>query len=488
MQSLNSLFQSIVGSKICQPIQVKILASDALLNSSYLQCDTCPKPQISLGDMAICFQTQCLQKECDNTRSCVVRVDGHFLVFSGYGDANDMWRFFQAQYTEMQRVIKVYFQRVELQRKSEKFWNSSDKCTIISASPKMLRNELLLRNLCQLKDPVLITGESGVGKELFARALYLLSPRFGSAFVVENCGELQNKNLLRSELFGHRKGSFTGALQDHIGVFERADSGVVFLDEIGELPLDAQSSLLRVIDQQKVKPVGAMKYKSVDFALIAATNRTLESMVEQGHFRNDLYYRLNVLRIHLPPLCERIEDIPVLSKYILEALHQKYGFEKVLNKNALKMLQHYKFPGNVRELQNIVTKGYIESSGEEIHTDHIARYLQTELNNELTSPQQILKQSSATMPLKREQNYETFARQLFSSLIKGDNNFWNAVYKPYIDRELNKTEVRAVIQWGLEEVGSGYGSKRRLAQLFNIPDDDYKQFVDYLRNHKLCDI
>lgn len=211
----------------------------------------------------------------------------------------------------------------------------------------------LLDKIKTADSTVLIQGENGTGKELIARAIHFNSSRKEKAFIIENCSSF-NDNLLESELFGHVKGSFTGAIRDKKGLFEMADKGTFFLDEIGDTSPTMQVKLLRVLQEGTFTPVGATESRRVDVRIIAATNRNLKEMVENGTFREDLYYRLNVINIHVPALRERKEDIPLLAEFFLDkALAAHTGApKKLLTKRALEKLYDYAWPGNVRELQN----------------------------------------------------------------------------------------------------------------------------------------
>ncbi len=213
---------------------------------------------------------------------------------------------------------------------------------------------------------VLITGESGTGKEVLARYIHFTSNRKDGNFVGINCAALSD-TLLLSELFGHEKGSFTGAIEQKIGKFELADSGTLFLDEVGDMSLDVQSKLLRVLEERSFERVGGVKKVYVDVRLIAATNRDIKELIKSGQFRQDLYYRLNVISCHLPPLRERLEDIPLLMNYFLKLYNQRYN-KNVLNVNTglFIRLSKYSWPGNVRELQNIINQAVLLCDGEEI--------------------------------------------------------------------------------------------------------------------------
>jgi two-component system response regulator HydG len=223
-----------------------------------------------------------------------------------------------------------------------------------------------IENIAATTSTVLITGESGTGKELVARAIHRRSLRKEKAFVVINCAAL-SEHLLESELFGHKKGSFTGAIQDKKGLFEEADKGTIFLDEIGEIPLSTQVKLLRVLQEGEIKAVGGVQSKIVDVRLIAATNKILFEMVKAGTFREDLYYRLNVITLDLPPLRERKDDITILTYHFLDKYNRKIN--KTVNKisvDALQALQNYKWEGNVRELENVIERAVVLVKGDTI--------------------------------------------------------------------------------------------------------------------------
>jgi two-component system, NtrC family, response regulator AtoC len=215
----------------------------------------------------------------------------------------------------------------------------------------------VLRMISRLKDtrtPVLISGESGTGKELAARAIHFRGSMAQTPFVAVDCGSLV-PTLMESELFGYEKGAFTGATKTKAGLFQAANGGTIFLDEIGELPLEMQAKLLRVLQEKEVRPVGSNQNVSVDVRVIAATNRDLEAAYRAGTFRKDLYFRLNVVTVHLPPLRERRSDIPVLVHHFLERYAQ--GAHIQVTAAAMKSLLHYDWPGNIRELENCIARG-----------------------------------------------------------------------------------------------------------------------------------
>ena len=235
--------------------------------------------------------------------------------------------------------------------------------SIISASDRMEEIFSLVRKVCDFKTTVLITGESGTGKELIARAIHFESVRKDAPFVAVNCAAIP-ENLLESELFGHVRGAFTDAVVDKAGLFEQADGGTLLLDEIGEMPLALQVKLLRVLQEEEIKRVGGAATKKVNVRVVSATSRNLEEDVASGRFREDLFFRLNVFTIALPPLRERLEDLPLLLESFLDKFSTRFG-KRVLSidPEALRLLLAYSWPGNVRELENAVERGVILSDG-----------------------------------------------------------------------------------------------------------------------------
>jgi two-component system response regulator HydG len=237
----------------------------------------------------------------------------------------------------------------------------------IGVSPSFETSLTLAEDVADSDSTILIGGESGTGKEVFARYIHDLSPRSSRRFLSLNCGALP-EGLLESELFGHVKGSFTGAVRDKEGLFVAASGGTFFLDEVGEMAPSTQVKLLRVLQQREVIPVGSTEAVPVDVRLIAATNRDLERDIEEGRFRRDLYYRLNVISLELPPLRERTEDIQLLAEHFLAG---EAGDEepKKLSSKALQVLQEYHWPGNVRELENVIERAVVLTAGNSIKPD-----------------------------------------------------------------------------------------------------------------------
>ncbi len=229
----------------------------------------------------------------------------------------------------------------------------------VGSTKKMRDVFQLIFKLCKVDTTVLIRGENGTGKELVARAIHYNSPRKNSAFVAINCGAIP-ETLIESELFGHEKGAFTGATERKIGKFQAANQGTLFLDEIAELRPDMQVKLLRVLQTKKFTPVGSNREMKVDTRIIAATNRNLEKMMQDGDFREDLFYRLNVMPIFLPPLRERLDDIEPLAQYFIKNFNKLHARNILsISSEALTALRRYQFPGNIRELENLIERAFI---------------------------------------------------------------------------------------------------------------------------------
>ncbi|MBI1940796.1 MAG: sigma-54-dependent Fis family transcriptional regulator [Acidobacteria bacterium] len=242
-----------------------------------------------------------------------------------------------------------------------------------SVPMKALRQQLALA--APTNGRVLTYGESGTGKELVAHALHLMSPRAERQFVEVNCAAIPEE-LIESELFGHVKGSFTGAVEDKVGKFEQADGGTLFLDEVGDMSLRTQSKVLRVIEEQRFTPVGSGNNLTVDVRVISATNKNLDEEIEKGNFREDLFYRLNVIPFYVPALREHPEDIPALADYFLSEFAHAYGRRpKRFTEPAMETLIHYRWPGNVRELKNLVERLVIMVPGDRIERRHLPRTL-----------------------------------------------------------------------------------------------------------------
>lgn len=241
--------------------------------------------------------------------------------------------------------------------------------TLIGHSPVMAATRATIAKLARSQAPVYISGESGTGKELAARMIHEQGPRSDRPFVPVNCGAIPHE-LMESEFFGHKRGSFTGAVADKPGLFRAADGGTLFLDEVADLPIHMQVKLLRAIQEKSVRPVGEHREVPVDVRILSATHRDLDGLVRDGRLRQDLYYRINVIELHLPALRERPEDIPQLADHILTRLAQESGVEQpILSERALHALQVYDFPGNVRELENTLERAMTLCEGNTIEPE-----------------------------------------------------------------------------------------------------------------------
>mgnify|MGYP001551462657 FL=1 len=252
----------------------------------------------------------------------------------------------------------------ELRPLTEKITTPLSFEDVVGSAPQFRAALAIAAKAARARIPVLIEGESGVGKDVIARAIHAASPRHKQAMVTVNCGAIP-ANLVESELFGHERGAFTGAFERHVGKFMAADTGTLFLDEVSEMPLDAQVKLLRVLQDGEVQPIGARRPIHVDVRVIAATNRRLQEEVEAGRFREDLYYRLNVVQLTVPPLRERMGDIPALSRHLLARIAAQPGLRSLgLTGDALNLLMQHDWPGNVRQLQNALFRAAVLCEGD----------------------------------------------------------------------------------------------------------------------------
>lgn len=269
---------------------------------------------------------------------------------------------FEARITKAIRQIETQF---ELGTLKQQIFQGQSFEGFVGQSEAIKNIFQMISRIALYDSAVLITGESGVGKEKVARAVHNRSPRSKHEFVAINCAALP-ENLIESELFGHTKGAFTGADKDTPGLFVTADQGTIFLDEVGELPLILQAKLLRVLQDKEVRPVGGKKTVKVDARVICATHRNLETLVKEGKFREDLFFRLNVIPIHIPPLRERREDLDLLIPHILDMLQDRWGVRKTLAESARQYLEMHAFPGNVRQLENMLERAFILSPSHQI--------------------------------------------------------------------------------------------------------------------------
>lgn len=276
---------------------------------------------------------------------------------------------------EIKQIVRNALRQKSLQAENvllkREIGRAYDFSSIIGES-RALKNILNeMKKVTDAKSSVLLLGETGTGKELFARVIHHNSARHDMPFVPINCSAIP-ENLLETELFGHVRGAFTGAVSAKKGILEEAEGGTVFLDEIGDMSLPLQAKLLRVIEDQFIRPVGSTKGNKVDIRFITATNRDLKAAVKQGMFREDLYYRINVITLHIPPLRERREDILSLTRHYLEKYSQEMGKQiKEISPEAMEIMANYEWSGNVRELQNAIERAILISDGNVIEPDHL---------------------------------------------------------------------------------------------------------------------
>lgn len=351
---------------------------------------------------------------------------------------------------------------------SEAEWGRAGIIRMIGVSPSLVAAQDRLERFARVNRPFLLTGESGVGKELFARAAYLLSPRQGQPFISVNCAQFTDENLLISELFGHKKGAFTGATTDRKGVFETAEGGVLFLDELGELTLRAQAALLRAIGVGEIVRLGESKARRVDVRVVAATNRNLRAMVADGLFREDLYYRIATLRLCVPPLREREGDWKLIANAYLSGLRRQYREKKQLGDDAAALLDGYSWPGNVREVRGLLDMAFCLCTDDTITSADVEAELQPG-HEELSEDELELASGGASS-------------DPYAQMSRKEATFWSAVRDPYLDREMNRAQVQKIVERGLAESG---GSYKRALKAFGLSDGEYLKFMDFLRHHRL---
>jgi DNA-binding NtrC family response regulator len=277
--------------------------------------------------------------------------------------------------TVLERTAQLHTIDVQSRLLRERLRTQQGMGGLVGHSPEMEKLYRILSKVAYSTHPVLILGESGTGKELVARSIHFNGPNAAKPFVPVDCGSLV-PTLIESELFGHVKGAFTGADRAKEGLLSSADGGTVFLDEIGELPLDLQAKLLRALQEKEVRPVGATVSKPISARVLAATNRDLAGMVEQGRFRKDLYFRLNVVNLRIPPLRDRRGDIATLAMHFLEQRQKESGVELNFSDETLRVLGEYDWPGNVRELENAIERACALSSGPVLHMGDLPTQLQ----------------------------------------------------------------------------------------------------------------
>ena len=337
---------------------------------------------------------------------------------------------------------------------------------LLGVSPSIAALDQEIDRVARSDAKVLITGESGVGKEIVARGIHARGRRAHRMFAPVNCAGLP-ETLLETELFGHVKGSFTGAYKDKPGKLETAHMGTVFLDEMGEMSLRMQGLLLRFLETGELQKVGAEgSGRSVDVRVIAATNRDLRELIKQGAFREDLFYRMNVIHIVVPPLRERREDVPLLADHFLSQFAEgNRTAAMTISPEATKVLTEYRWPGNVRELENVIERLVVMVPGPTIELEHLSSVIRV--------PDRI-----AFRP-KRERR-RTVVDELYERMMEHHESFWTTVHPLFMNRDVTRAHVREVVRRGLEEARGNY---KIVARLFNMEARDYKRFLNFLSKH-----
>jgi two-component system, NtrC family, response regulator AtoC len=349
--------------------------------------------------------------------------------------------------------------------------------TLVTASEQMRQIQEELRQAARSDAKILLTGESGVGKEVIARLVHEYSLRRARPFIALNCAGVPD-TLLESELFGHVRGSFTGAYRDKPGLLEEAHGGTMFLDEVGEMSLRMQALLLRFLEDGDIHRVGSERRTgTINVRVVTATNRVLLDRIAAGAFREDLYYRINVIHVVVPPLRERREDIAPLLKYFLGMFCEKYRVDvpEVAPEVAEKM-STYDWPGNVRELKNVVERLVVRSRGGRIELHELPIAMMAPGASMLGMAPQPPRAGGAELarPARRTPG------QLFEQIVNERESFWSAVYTPFMSRDLTRDDVRAIVSAGLQHTRGNY---KMLLDLFNMEPGDYKRFLNFLRKH-----
>jgi DNA-binding NtrC family response regulator len=311
---------------------------------------------------------------------------------------------------------------------------------------------------------VLITGETGVGKDLIARLIHQRSARRLAPLATVNCAGLTD-TLIESELFGHTRGSFTDAHRDKPGILESAPNGTVFLDEVGEMSPRMQGTLLRFLETGEIQRVGATSpIVRANVRIIAATNRDLHAAVVSGAFRQDLFYRLDVIHIVVPPLRERREDIGPLLEHFLEYYVARHRTPpRAWSPETIDALSAYDWPGNVRQLRNVVERIVLRSAGARVQIDDVPRDVRT-----------------GPTVVARDASDDSTVRSLLQRLLESGESFWPVVYQPFMSRDLRRADLKGLLAEALERTGGNY---RLVVRLFNMPDADYKRFLNFLRTY-----
>ena len=337
----------------------------------------------------------------------------------------------------------------------------------VSAAIRSIEEDIQYASRSDAK--VLITGESGAGKEVVARLIHQRSNRGSGPLVTINCAGFPD-SLLETEMFGHMKGSFTDAYRDKRGWLEMAHGGTIFMDEVGEMSLRMQALMLRFLETGEIQRVGSERQLApLNVRVITATHRRLLERISDKTFREDLYYRLNVIHVEVPPLRERAEDISVLlSHFLKEAAAAHRSPEPELSAEALSRLVEYPWPGNVRELKNVAERLVLRPHNGRLGPDDL--------------PVEIWKERRVQLPSGAAQDQQpALSEQLFERMLKGRESFWTAVYEPFMTRDLTREDLRELVRLGLEHTRGNY---KMLVACFNLPPDDYKRFMAVLRKYQ----
>jgi DNA-binding NtrC family response regulator len=334
-----------------------------------------------------------------------------------------------------------------------------ERPTFVGASALVSEVIRLARRSGESDAKVLITGESGSGKDLVAREIHATSPRRNRPFIAVNCAGLPD-TLLESELFGHTRGSFTGADRDRPGLLQSAHGATCFLDEVGEMSPRMQALLLRFLESGEIQTVGTTHPRTVDVRIIAATNRNLAERVAAGEFRQDLFFRLRVVQIFVPPLRDRRDDIPALVDYFLRSAPRRM----TCSDEALRALQRYRWPGNIRELRNVVEQTVWLTAGSEIQVSDL--------------PEPLRSIGSGIVPTQERRHQ--VADQLFDAVLQGHYSFWDHIRPLFLQRDLTRHDIRELVSRGLNQTKGNY---RAVVKLFGMPETDYDRFHNFLAAH-----
>ena len=337
---------------------------------------------------------------------------------------------------------------------------ASQQSAVVVANPQMTALFATASRVAASEGKVLITGESGVGKDVVARHIHTHSRRSARPFVAVNCAALTD-SLLESELFGHVKGSFTGAYRDKPGKLQVAHRGTIFLDEVGEMSLRMQAMLLRFLENGEIQSVGSDGHTTrVDVRVIAATNRNLPELIASGQFREDLMYRLRVIHLEVPPLRERREDIrPLVTHFIRQT-----GRFVTFTEDAMQLIVRHRWPGNVRELHNVVEQTVLMTDRDVVDVDQLPAAIR----------------ASTPMLVPARERRRQVADELYNAIVTGGYSFWDHIYPLFLSRDITRHDMRELVRRGLATTRGNY---RALLKLFGMSNDDYKRFLNFLAAH-----